>query len=294
MNIKFGPSGNSESFYEEGYKSSLNMPKWLKEKGLSAYEYSCTKGVRIKEITARKIGEEAKKNNIFLSIHAPYYINLANPDRQKRENSKKYIMDTLLAAEWMEAKRVVFHPGSVGKLERQKAFKIAMDTFEEVINYVYKKPLKDIVLCPETMGKRNQLGTLKEVLELCKLDNKIVPTIDFGHLHARNGGSLKEKKDFQEIIDKIEEQIGQERAKKIHIHFSRIEFTKAGEKKHWTYADYQFGPNFDPLAEVLVEKNMTPVIICESRGTMAEDALIFKKIYEETYFRQKLEKCAIK
>ncbi len=294
MNIRFGPSGNSESFYEEGYKSSLDMPRWLRNKGLNAYEYSCTKGVRIKETTARNIGERAKKNNIFLSIHAPYYINLANPDEQKRENSKKYIMDTLLAAEWMGAQRIVFHPGSVGKLDREKAFEIAFNTFEEIIDYVYKKQLKDVILCPETMGKRNQLGTLEEILKLCKLDDKILPTIDFGHLYARNRGNLKRKKDFQDIIDIIEEQLGQERTRKIHIHFSRIEFTLAGEKKHWTYADSQFGPNFDPLAEVLVERNMTPVIICESRGTMAEDALIFKKIYEEAYFKQKLEKYAIK
>lgn len=280
MEIKFGPSGNSESFYEEGYKSSLDMPKWLANKGLNAYEYSCTKGVRLKEKTGRSIGEKARENNIFLSIHAPYYINLANPDPEKREKSKKYIMDTLLAAQWMGAQRIVFHPGSRGKLDRTKAFEITQNTFEEIIDEAYKKQLDNIILCPETMGKRNQIGTLEEVLTLCQLDKAVLPTVDFGHIHARNGGNLKSKEDFAKVINTIEQYLGQERAKKIHIHFSRIEYTNAGEKKHWTYADEQFGPNFDPLAEVLVKREMNPVIISESRGTMAEDALIYKKIYQ--------------
>lgn len=281
MEIKFGPSGNSESFYNEGYKSSLDMPRWLADKGLNAYEYSVTKGIRFKEETARGIGEQARKNNIFLSMHAPYYINLGNPDPQKREKSKEYIIDTLKAAEWMGAKRIVFHPGSMGKLKREEAFEIVLNTFEEVLDLIYKKRYDHITLCPETMGKRNQIGTLEEVLQLCKLDEKVLPTIDFGHIHARNGGSLHKKEDFEEIIDIIEKYLGVNRTGIIHIHFSRIEYTAAGEKKHWTYADTQFGPNFEPLAHVLVERNLTPVIICESRGTMAEDATIFKRIYQD-------------
>lgn len=287
MEIKFGPSGNSASFYDEGYKSSLDMPKWLANKGLNAYEYSVTKGIRFKEETARKIGEQARKNNIFLSMHAPYYINLGNPDPQKRERSKEYIIDTLEAAEWMGAKRIVFHPGSMGKLKREEAFEIVLNTFEEILDLIYKKQYDYITLCPETMGKRNQIGTLGEVLQLCKLDKKVIPTIDFGHIHARNGGSLQKKEDFEDIIDKIEEYLGKNRLSNIHIHFSRIEYTNTGEKKHWTYADTQFGPNFDPLAHILVEKKLSPVIICESRGTMAEDAATFKRIYEEIQSEKK-------
>ena len=280
MGIKFGPSGNSNLFYDEGYKSSLDMPKWLADRGLNAYEYSVTKGIRFKEETARKIGEQAREHNIFLSMHAPYYINLANPDSQKREKSKMYIMNTLEAAEWMGAKRIVFHPGSRGKLDREKAFELVLNTFEEVLDLVYKKQYDHITLCPETMGKKNQIGTLEEVLQLCKIDEKVIPTIDFGHIHARNGGSLQKKEDFEKVIDTIEQYLGLKRTSVIHIHFSRIEYTTGGEKKHWTYADTEFGPDFEPLANVLVEKDLTPVIICESKGTMAEDAMIFSEIYD--------------
>lgn len=279
MDIKFGPSGNSQSFYDAGYKSSLDMPKWLADRGLDAYEYSVTKGIRFKEETARKIGNQARENNIFLSMHAPYYINLANPDAQKREKSKAYIADTLEAAEWMGAQRIVFHPGSRGKLEREEAFKLVLNTFEEVLDVVYKKQYHNIALCPETMGKINQIGTLEEVLQLCKLDKKVIPTIDFGHINARNMGSLQDKEDFEKLMDTIEQYLGKQRTSTIHIHFSRIEYTAGGERRHWTYADTQFGPNFEPLAEILVERDLKPVVICESKGTMAEDAMLFREIY---------------
>jgi len=130
------------------------------------------------------------------------------------------------------------------------------------------------------MGKLNQLGSLEEVMHLCRVDDRLIPTIDFGHLHARGIGCLNDIKDFEEVLLEIENSIGYDRLKVMHVHFSRIEFTIGGEKKHWKYSDTQFGPSFEPLAELLFKKALEPVIICESRGTMAEDALKFKSIYE--------------
>ena len=126
--VYFGPSGNSESFYNEGYKSSLQMPKWLKEKGLDAYEYQCSKGVKITQPTAEKLGNEARENGIKLSIHAPYYINLATDDDEKREKSVKYITDTLAAADFMGADRIVVHSGACAKMDRRVAMEYAKKT----------------------------------------------------------------------------------------------------------------------------------------------------------------------
>ena len=130
------------------------------------------------------------------------------------------------------------------------------------------------------MGKISQLGDLDEVLELCLLDETMFPTIDFGHLNSRTLGGLKDKTDFAAVLDTIENVLGFERLKNMHIHFSRIEFTAAGERRHWTFADTQYGPEFAPLAELLAERGLTPVIICESKGTMAEDAVSMKRMYE--------------
>ncbi|PYG87459.1 deoxyribonuclease-4 [Ruminiclostridium sufflavum DSM 19573] len=278
--IRFGPSGNSDSFYEQGFKSSLQMPAWLAAMGLNAYEYSCTKGVNISEKTAGAIGKEAERNGIFLSIHAPYYISMASEEPDKREKSKRYILDTLTAAKWMNAKRVVVHCGSYSKVDKGWAIATAKQVLKETIELADAAGLGNIIVCPEVLGKQNQIGTLEEILDLCLIDERIIPTIDFGHIHARGLGSLTSEQAFESIIDTIEKYIGAARTKQLHCHFSRIEYTKGGEKKHWNFEDKQFGPDFEQLAPVLVRKRIEPVIICESRGKMAEDALEMKRIYE--------------
>lgn len=277
--IKFGPSGNSDSFYEQGYKTSSQMPAWLSAMGLNAYEYSCTKGVKIGEATAREIGDQAARNNIFVSIHAPYYINMSSEEADKRENSKRYVLETLRVAKWMGAKRIVVHTGSASA-GRETALNLAKQVLKETLELSDAAGFGDINICPEVLGKHNQLGTLEEIMEMCKIDERLIPTIDFGHIHARGLGRLNSEADFKEVIDIIENSIGKERTRNIHCHFSRIEYSRGGEKKHWNFSDKQYGPEFEHLAPILIKRQMEPVIICESRGMMAEDALEMKKIYD--------------
>lgn len=278
--IRFGPSGNSQSLYDQGYKSSVQMPGWLKVLGLNAYEYQCSKGVNIGEATARQIGVEAAKNDISLSIHAPYYINMSSEEQEKRENSKRYIIESMTAASWMGAKRVVIHTGSCSKVSREWALQTAIQVLGEAIREADDMGLGDIIICPEVLGKINQLGSLEEIIEMCKIDERLIPTVDFGHHHARGMGCLNTVEDFDSVLNQIENGLGYERLKHLHVHFSRIEFTKGGEKKHWTYDDIRFGPSFEPLAELICKKQLEPVIICESMDSMAEDALKMKHIYE--------------
>jgi len=277
--IRFGPSGNSESFYNEGYKSSLQMPGWLRQRGLGAYEYQCSKGVKIGKEMAVKLGEEASRNDVFLSIHAPYYINLASQEEDKQENSIRYIIETLEAAKWMSASRIVVHTGSCSKIDRQLALDTAIKNLKRAICEADALGLGHITICPEVLGKVNQLGDLDEILAMCNIDERLIPTVDFGHLHARDMGALNTKSDFERVLDKIENEIGNERMRKIHIHFSRIEYTKGGEKRHWSLDDVQYGPEFHPLAQLMHERAMEPIVICESRERMAEDAMKLQEIY---------------
>ena len=150
-----------------------------------------------------------------------------------------------------------------------------------------KAGFSDITLCPETMGKIGQLGTLDEVLELCKVDERITPCIDFGHLNARTLGGIASKADYAAILDKVEAALGGARAKRFHVHFSRIEYSAGGEKRHWTFAETQFGPEPQPLMELLAERDLEPVIICESAGTQAEDACTMQRLYGEVASRKR-------
>ncbi len=281
MAAKFGPAGLSESFYAQGYKSSLSVCAVLAGMGLEAYEYQCNKGVKIKREMAQKLGETAREADIALSVHAPYYINIATPDEDNREKSIDYILQTLFAAHHMGATRIVVHSGACGKLSRAAALEYAKKTLLLAQARADECGLSHIHICPETMGKLGQLGSLDEVMQLCRLDERFLPTIDFGHLYTRSLGTLSTYSDFAQVFDTIENRLGHERLKVFHSHFSRMEFTKGGEKKHHTYADTQYGPDFEPIAELIYKKNLSPVIICESRGTQAEDARILKNIYAE-------------
>ncbi|MBE7030566.1 MAG: endonuclease IV [Ruminococcaceae bacterium] len=277
--IKFGPSGNGDAFYAAGYKSSVQMPLYLSQIGLDAYEYQCSKGVKITQPTAQKLGEAAREHGIALSIHAPYYINLATDDEEKRVRGVKYITDTLQAADWMGATRIVVHSGACAKMERRTAMQYAEKTLRLALDEAKNLGLSHVHICPETMGKINQLGDLDEVIELCRIDDSFLPTIDFGHLNARTHGGLSTFEAFEAVFDKIENGLGRDRLNGFHSHFSRIEFTAGGEKMHHTFADIQYGPEFEPVIELCYRKGLSPTIICESAGTMSEDALTMKQYY---------------
>jgi deoxyribonuclease-4 len=165
-------------------------------------------------------------------------------------------------------------------MDRNLALSLAAQTLKMAIEEADKCGLGHINICPETMGKINQLGDLNEILELCLIDERLIPTLDFGHIHVRRMGCLNKAEDFEQVLNQVENKLGHERLSRIHCHFSRIEFTAGGEKKHWTLDDTQYGPEFDILAPVIYKMKISPVIICESRGTMAEDALKLKRIYE--------------
>lgn len=281
MTAKFGPAGNCEDFWNSGHKSSLEIPKWIHENHLDHYEYQCGHGVRISKDAAVLLGENAQKYQISLSVHAPYYISLSSVEEEKRLHSIDYILQTLEAAKNMGAKRIVVHSGSCGKITRKEALALAKNTLSKAIRAADESGYTDIAICPETMGKINQLGTLEEVMKLCQLDERLIPTIDFGHLNARTLGSLKSKEDFTHIFDTIENMLGKERAASFHAHYSRIEYTNSGEKKHHIFEETQYGPEFDPIAQITAERHLSPTFICESAGTQTRDAAIMKKIYQE-------------
>ena len=278
MSAIFGPAGNAENF---PYKSSADAPKWLKEIGLDCYEYQCGKGIHVGEESARKIGLAAQEHGIVLSLHAPYFINLANPEALQK--TAGYITEACRVADWMGAGRVVIHSGALMKRTRREALDTALRSLKEVIAVCDSAGFGHITLCPETMGKINQLGDLDEVLELCTVDERLLPCVDFGHLYARSLGVDDGAEAMERILDRMAEVLGPDRACRFHSHFSHIEFTPGGgEKCHRTFADDGgYGPDWTPLAQAVARRGWSPTFICESAGTQAEDALTMKKVYQK-------------
>lgn len=277
--IRFGPAGNSDSFYAQGHKHSFEAPAWLRGMGLSAYEYSFGRGVRLTPETAALIAAEARAHDIAVSVHAPYFINLSNPDPEKREASFRYILDSARMVDALGGDRAVVHVGAVMKMQRADALKNCRDGLKEAYVRLDDAGLSHIHLCPETMGKYSQIGDLQETLDFCLLDERLIPCLDFAHLHALMQGGLRESADFEKILDTVEKTLGPDRARQMHVHFSTIEFTAAGEKQHHTFAEPAFGPRFECLAPLLKARGYAPRIICECKGTMAEDAAQMARIF---------------
>lgn len=279
--LRIGPSGNSQIFYDAGNKHTFEAPAFLKSVGLTAFEYSFGRGINLTDPTAAKIGAEVQKYDIALSIHAPYYINFANPDDEMIQKSIGYVINSAVKAKKMNGERVIFHPAAQGKQKREEAFALTKKNVALLVDVIDKMDeIKDIMFCPETMGKLGQIGRVEEVVELCKLSERFVPCFDFGHINSYLQGSLKGKEDYRKIIDYTANEIGKDRAYRMHIHFSKIQYGNSGEIRHLNLDDEVYGPDYAPLAEIIDEYNMSPVIICESRDRMAEDAIIMKNMHK--------------
>lgn len=278
--MKFGPAGNDDSFYEAGYKKSYQMPEYLNKVGLDAYEYQCSRGVRVSDEQALKIKEEATKYGISLSVHSPYYISLSTQDEEKKIATIKYITDTMMAAKKMGATRVVVHAGSLLGLDREYAVDSACALLKRAYEEADKLGLSDITICPETMGKINQLGNSKEIIKMCKVDDRLIPTIDFGHLYCRELGSLKTEEDFVKELQMYIDELGYDRMKHFHSHLSQMEYTQnGGEKRHVTFNE-GFGPDYEAILKAIKRLKLEPTIICESAGTQTRDSKIMKDYYE--------------
>ena len=277
--IKFGPSGNCESFYAEGYTHTEEAAAFVKKRGLDCFEYSFGRGVRMSEDKAISIGNAFQKEGIEISAHAPYFINFANPDAEMVEKSYGYVLDTAKVLRLMQGKRVVFHPAAQGKVSREEAVALTEDRLKILRDYVYLNNMQDMLFCPETMGKLAQIGTVEEITRFCKIDPIYVPCIDFGHINAREQGSLKTVEDYKSRLQYMIDELGYDRMKHFHSHFSKIMYSAKGEVKHLTFDDMVYGPEFEPLAVALKDLKLEPYLVSESSGMQSEEAEYMKKVY---------------
>ena len=281
--IKFGPSGTDEAFLAAGYTHTTEVPGFIKENGLDIFEYSFGRGVRITKETAEKIGQAFREKQVGISVHAPYYINFAGEDPEKLRATFDHLFASLDAVKYFGGTRAVFHPGSPLKSERKDAMNRLMRSMDLFMQEFYDRGYEDRFVCAETMGKINQLGDLDEIVDIVNVAENILPCVDFGHLNARTYGSLKTKDDYKKVIDTLIDGVGEKKVKNMHVHFSKIEYGKGGEIRHLTFADTTFGPEFEPLAEVLAEYRLEPWILSESAGTQSIDAKTMKNLYFKYY-----------
>ncbi len=277
--IRIGPSGNSEAFYASGRKHTYEEAEFLSELGLNAFEYSFGRGVSMTDATAEKIKTEFVKRDIAISVHAPYYTNFANPDPEMIAKSIGYVMQAVAACAKLGGTRTVVHPAACGKVAREIAVAAAKQNLYLLAEKCEERG-GEFKVCLETMGKLNQIGTVEEVVDFCTICDKFYPCFDFGHINAYTRGGLKGKDDYRRILDYTIDKLGFDKASKMHVHFSKIQYGDKGEIRHLTFADDKYGPEYAPLAELIDEYGMSPYVICESDGTMSDDALAMKNMHK--------------
>jgi len=275
--LRFGPAGKPIKFKGK----SEDVPKFLSEIGLNAYEYQAVRGVKINEEKARLLGENARQFDVELSIHAPYYVNLCSSKESTLNSSKDRLLRALAAANWMGAVVVVFHPGYYGDLSKDEALQVCIRALGDVIEVAESEGLlNNVYLSPETTGKIKQLGDLDEILTICESLDHVIPTIDWAHIHAREQGAITSKDDYSKILSEIERRLGADVVDTLHVHFTKVSFGSGGELSHFPLESEEHGPDFNPLAELIVENDYHFTIISES-PILEDDALMMKRVVEE-------------
>jgi len=245
---------------------------FLRKNGLDALELPFGRGMRLGDEAVSRIRRAASDNNIGLSAHAPYYINLNSASPETIEKSKNWILDTCEVARKLDAYLVVVHAARRPKEGPDRATQAVKDGLAPVLEAMECRGL-DQYLGIETMGSRSAWGTLEEITEVCSISKKLVPVIDFAHVHALCNGLFKRRKDYESYLKRYEEQgYGF-----LHCHFTGIEFDEKGEKRHLPVDSRS--PDFLPLARVLKEKDYRIRIICES-PLLEEDALRMREWFQ--------------
>ncbi|MDD1775077.1 MAG: TIM barrel protein [Methanobacterium sp.] len=270
--VRFGPAGLPLRYNGE----SNQVCSYIKEIGLGAYEYQATYGVKINKQSAGVLKENSIKNDIRISMHAPYYINLCSNKEDVIERSKERLVQSARAAGWMGAYRVVFHPGFYTKYTPKEAMDKLNKAVNELTEQLDSLGIYDYTFAPETTGKKSQLGSLEEIVEICRAHEKFEPTVDFAHLHARDCGMLKYKNDYGRIFEFLEEELDPDI---LHCHYTHIEFTDKGERRHHILGK-EYGPPLEPLLDELIERGWKATLICET-PLRDDDALIIQRNYRD-------------
>ena len=264
MRILVGTAGIPGSAEERSTPGGI---KRVSELGLHSMEVEFVRGVNMSPKLAKESGKVAADLGIKLSVHAPYYINLCNPE--KITDSQKRIMDSCYRGHLMGSDVIVFHPGYYGKLEKDEAFDMVERACKEMAEVIEDNGWK-VKLGLETTGKVSQFGTVNEIVGICKGNKLCVPVIDWAHLFAKYQGKV----DFKSILSKVIS-AGYDR---LHTHCSGIDFTEKGERRHLTLDHKK--PDFEEIARIILKCDLKEINVISESPDIEGDALLMKGIFE--------------
>jgi len=263
---RFGPAGMPPGF-KILKQPVTEVPKYLRDEGLDSFEYQMVRWgpkPQIRQEMGEKLGKNAVEHDVWVTAHGSYFINLTSSSKEILEASKRRLLACVTGANWMGAHIVVFHPGSYAGRPPREVFETCAKAMEEVVDSMRSLGITKVHLAPEMMGKASQFGSVEEVLGLCERVDLTEPNVDWAHLHARDRGRFKTIDDVRKVMDEIEKRLGTNALKNLHCHYSHIEFTDKGEKRHHNLDRAEYGPDFKFLAKLVAERDLKPVMACET------------------------------
>jgi len=263
---RFGPAGMPLGF-KVLKQPVAEVPKYLRDEGLDSFEYQMVRWgpmPQIRQEMAEQLGKNAVENDVWLTAHGSYFVNLTASQKEVLEASKKRLLACVTGANWMNAHIVVFHPGSYAGRPPKEVYLTCEKAMKDVVESMRSLNITKVHLAPETMGKPSQFGSLDEVLRLCERVELTEPNVDWAHLHARERGRFKTINDLRTVMNEIEKRLGSDALKNLHCHYSHIEFTDKGERRHHNLDRVEYGPDFRFLTSLIAERGLKPVIACET------------------------------
>jgi deoxyribonuclease IV len=272
--LLFGPAGVPLSAPS---RSTIDGIAQVRKLGLGCMELEFVRGVRMTPAVAKQVHDIAKKNDVVLSAHGPYYINLNSLDKATTEASIKRILETARIAHICGAYSITFHAAYYMKLEKEKVYETVRNHLRQIVKTLQGEGIK-LWVRPETTGKAAQFGDLDELIRLSQEVEQVLPCVDFSHLHARSNGKFNTYPEFSSVLEKLERGIGRDALKNMHIHLSGIAYTEKGERNHLVLKESDM--DYKELVRALRTHNCFGVMISESPNLEA-DALEMMREYEK-------------
>lgn len=275
----FGTAGIPHSAEKHSSVAGITRVRAL---GLNAMELQFVRRVAMGEESARDVRKAARENDVRLSAHAPYYINLNSKDPEKVRASHERLLKAARIAALCGARNVVFHAAFYHDDPPSVVYERIKAQLQSLVDQLRDEGL-DVYLRPETSGRPAQFGNLDEILRLSAEVDGVSPCIDFGHLHARTVGAYNTYAEFGAVLDHVRRFLGEDALQDVHIHVQGMAYTEAGEHKHLDLAasDLRYGE----LLQALVDWGVSGTAICESPN-LEEDAILLKNTYQQLCNRQ--------
>lgn len=254
--------------YQTGFEVLSNM-------NLDGLELEFVRGVRISEKS--KTAVKSRADNMIITAHAPFYVNLNSKEEEKIEASIRRIIETALTANSLGGYSITYHAAYYMETDPETTYKKVVEGHNKIFKGIKEQGGADIWIRPETTGKKTQWGDIDEIIRLSKEFEKVLPCVDFSHIHAREIGAFNTYDEFCSIFEKIGNNLGQTALDNFHAHIAGIEYTKKGEKQHLNLEESDF--NYKDLLKAFKQFDIKGAVVCESPN-IESDCKLLKTYYE--------------